>query len=100
MMIVDSLRTRNMLVSDSFDRADSTTVLGTTDSYSGGSPAAWVQRRNVWGISSNRAYISDASDGGESRATVDVGTGNVQMQASLYVGSTANRWDGDRKSVV
>lgn len=43
---------------DSFNRADSATVLGSTDR---GDIEAWVQSSGTWGISTNQAYISVAA---------------------------------------
>jgi len=43
---------------DSFNRADSTTVLGSTDR---GDVEAWTQNSGTWGINSNQAYISAAA---------------------------------------
>lgn len=43
---------------DTFDRADSTTNLGSTN---GGTVSAWTQKVGTWGINSNQAYISAAA---------------------------------------
>lgn len=43
---------------DSFNRADSTTNLGSTDR---GTVEAWTQNAGTWGINSNAAYISAAA---------------------------------------
>lgn len=43
---------------DSFNRADSATVLGSTDR---GDVEAWVQNSGTWGINGNTAYISAAA---------------------------------------
>lgn len=50
--------------SDTFNRANSATDLGTTD---GGLAQAWVQNSGTWGIDTNRAHISVA---GTSVATI------------------------------
>lgn len=50
--------------SDSFDRSNSTTNLGSTD---GGTVQAWTQDAGTWGINGNAAYISAAAN---SMATV------------------------------
>lgn len=44
--------------SDTFNRADSTTNLGSTD---GGVVQAWTQNSGTWGINTNAAYISAAA---------------------------------------
>lgn len=44
--------------SDSFNRVDSTTVLGSTN---GGVVQAWTQRSGTWGINGSAAYISAAA---------------------------------------
>lgn len=44
---------------DTFNRADSTTNLGSTNS---GTTQAWTQNSGTWGIQTNRAYISAAAD--------------------------------------
>jgi F5/8 type C domain-containing protein len=43
---------------DTFTRADSATVLGSTET---GTTQAWVQDAGTWGIQTNRAYISAAA---------------------------------------
>lgn len=43
-------------ITDSFDRADSTTTMGTTDTGQ-----TWVPNTGTWGISSNRAYVVSGS---------------------------------------
>lgn len=45
---------------DSFNRADSATNLGSTD---GGTVLAWQQDAGTWGINGNQAYISVAANG-------------------------------------
>lgn len=48
-----------VLVSDSFNRANSTTTLGTTDSYNGGTAKTWnTFGTAIYGIQNNKAYPS------------------------------------------
>ncbi len=84
---------------DSFNRANSTTSLGSTD---GGTVQAWTQDSGTWGINTNTAYISAA---GSSIATV-AGNANVEevsvTASTLPAGAefwinfrlsdTSNRW--------
>lgn len=66
-----------MLV-DTFNRADSTSVLGTTSDGT----ATWVTQTGTWGISSNKAYQSSAT-GGDLMATVDAGVSDGILQVTL-----------------
>ena len=73
-----------VLASDNFNRADSTTTLGTS---SGGQ--AWTARSGTWGIKSNGGYVVAGTD---VVATVDVGrsqdfTANISM-------NSAPKWPG------
>lgn len=72
-----------VLVSDSFNRADSTTTLGTTDSYNGGSPYTWgLYNGGVWGIKTNQAYNSTSH--ADNTAYVDVGqSDNITIALTL-----------------
>ena len=58
---------------DSFNRADSTTALGSTDGA--GTVNAWTQNSGTWGINGNRAYISAAA---ASIATIP-GAANLEL---------------------
>ena len=71
------------LLSDTFDRANSTTVLGSPQI----GPAPVIQQ-GVFGISSNRAYAPTAP----AIATYDLGTPNVAMSADISFGATTSRW--------
>lgn len=74
-----------VLVSDSFNRANSTTTLGTTDSYNGGTAKTWNALEGVWGISNNEAYLS-SSVGNFNVACIDAGTSDVTVK--VVVGTT------------
>lgn len=77
-----------VLVSDSFNRADSTTTLGSTDSYAGGSAMTWgVIGTAVYGISSNQAYESTSAN--DNPAYVDLGANadNVRVSVDLATSS-------------
>lgn len=63
--------------SDNFNRADTTSGLGTPSD--GGS--AWVALSGVWGISSNQAY--ESAGGPHSVAVLDSGTADVTVQMTL-----------------
>lgn len=78
-----------MLVSDSFNRADSTTTLGSTDSAYGGTNAAWqVLDGTVWGINTNRAYCVTPT--GTSAVVVDTGVSdNFTLTVSVPVYSNS-----------
>jgi hypothetical protein len=58
---------------DSFNRADSTTALGSTDGA--GIVSAWTQNAGTWGINGNQAYISAAAS---SIATIP-GAANLEL---------------------
>jgi len=49
--------------SDTFNRSDDASNMGTTDGSDAGDPATWVQDRGVWGITSNTAYCSTPAGG-------------------------------------
>lgn len=63
-------------VLDTFDRANSTTSLGTSDSGH-----AWTARNGTWGISSNAGYSVD--DGDNVIATVDCGETDQTVSVTL-----------------
>lgn len=58
---------------DSFNRANSTTTLGSTD---GGTTAAWTAQLNTWGINANAAYVPASAD---SIATISGGTADLDI---------------------
>jgi len=78
-----------VLVSDSFDRANNTISLGSTDSIFGGTSKAWnvYQAAGVtakYGIINNTAYQSTPSGNGDNQfAAVDVGKSDVQVQLTF-----------------
>jgi hypothetical protein len=94
-----------VLVSDSFNRANSTTTLGTTDSYTGGTAKTWMPssaETGTFGINSNRAYLVSAGnaysmarlDCGVSDGIIEVDvTWNTNSAGGLvFRYSTALRW--------
>lgn len=77
-----------VLASDSFNRTDSTTTLGTTDSYNGGTAYAWTPIVGTWGISSNQAYeVTVTNDG---FAVIDVGQADVDITVTLTIGAVVS----------
>lgn len=72
--------------SDTFNRADSTTNLGSTD---GGVVQAWTQNSGTWGILTNRAYISAAAN---SIATI-AGTADFnELRVDVPVWGSGDAW--------
>ena len=71
--------------SDTFNRADSTTNLGSTD---GGTVSAWTQNSGTWGINSNQAYISAAAT---SVATIPMAADleEVSVEVPVWASGTA-----------
>ena len=68
---------RKLRVSDSFNRGNSTTTMGTADTGQ-----AWGYFVGTWGISSNRAYcVSDANARG---ARISTGLLNAKVQCGMY----------------
>lgn len=66
------------LVSDTFDRADSTTSLGTADTGQ-----AWtVLTGATWGVQTNRAYMGGGGD--HNPAIVESGASDVKVSATVY----------------
>lgn len=63
-------------ITDSFNRADSTSTLGSTDTGQ-----AWTAQAGTWGISSNTAYTTTAS--GQVTVVVDAGVSDCTVQATL-----------------
>jgi hypothetical protein len=74
-------------VTDSFDRADSSTSLGSTD---GGSlsPLAWTAQNGTWGIASNKAYLVSATS--QAVATVDTGLADADVAFDVTMESGSN----------
>lgn len=72
--------------SDTFNRADSTTNLGSTN---GGVVQAWVQNSGTWGVQTNRAYISAAAN---SIATI-AGTADFnELRVDVPVWASGDAW--------
>ena len=87
--IVASSRVRaavGPLASDSFNRANSTTTLGTADV--GG---AWTAHSGTWGIDTNRAYL--VSTTGQAIASLSTSSPNVAVSADVTLSATSNRAD-------
>lgn len=72
-----------LLSADSFDRADSTTNLGSTDGAGILDPLAWTQHTGVWGIIGNEAYTSTTA--ALAYATVDLGTPEIDLSLVMVV---------------
>jgi len=80
-----------VLVSDSFNRTNSATTLGSTDSYAGGTSKAWIVETTTtgapkYGINSNRAY--NATNVLDDYCVVDAGVSDnisVQLDFPVYV---------------
>jgi hypothetical protein len=75
-----------IVVSDSFDRSNSTTSLGTADTGQ-----AWTAANGTWGISSNKAYLVSAT--GQAVATVNAEIADIEMTCDITLSSTNNRAD-------
>jgi hypothetical protein len=66
-------------VADTFNRANSTSSLGTTDTGS----QAWTAHTGTWGINSNQAYESNGHSSSICRATVECGAANGTVSLTL-----------------
>lgn len=73
-------------VVDSFDRADSTSTLGTADSGQ-----TWTAYSGTWGISSNQAYL--VSTTAQAFAGVNAGISDVDMSCNVTLSATLARAD-------
>lgn len=71
---------------DSFNRADSTTNLGSTDGAGTLDPIAWTQQAGTWGIETNRAYTSAGA--ARSVATVELSQADVDLSITVAFGSS------------
>lgn len=71
-----------LLSADSFNRADSSTTLGSTDGAGSLDPLAWAVN-GTWGIISNRAYTPVPGDG--SKAVVNLGVSDVDISVDTPV---------------
>ncbi|MDR7001541.1 hypothetical protein [Neobacillus niacini] len=78
-----------VIVSDSFNRADSTTGLGTTDSYNGGTAKTWQYRSgSVFGILGNVAYPYSGTN--PVIAYVDCGQSDVTINVTAIQSNTSD----------
>lgn len=68
---------------DTFDRANSTSTLGSADTGQ-----AWTARSGTWGVSSNRGYLVTTSPEASYIATVDPGLTNLIASGTVTFGST------------
>jgi hypothetical protein len=76
------------LISDSFDRANSTTTLGNTDTGQTWTvPADPAGGQPVFGITGNQAYVP-TNPNNAAYATVNTGTANHTVQAKIITGLT------------
>lgn len=73
---------------DSFNRANSATVLGSTD---GGTVSAWTQDLGTWGINGNQAYVSASAS---SYATI---TGSADFEE---VSVTVPTWPSGTAAII
>lgn len=64
---------------DNFNRADSSSALGSTSTGS----KAWTQHSGTWGIASNKAYLSNGVAAQTCLATVDADSPNVTISATV-----------------
>jgi len=65
--------------SDTFNRADSSTSLGSTDVGS----LPWIAQAGTWGISSNRAYVATNAGDNQNTAVVDTGFSDGVIQVTV-----------------
>lgn len=68
---------------DSFDRTNSTTSLGTTDGSGSLDPLTWVQDAGTWGISANKAYTSTGAN--PALAHVDATHADITLAITVSV---------------
>lgn len=66
------------IITDSFNRADNASSLGTTDTGE-----AWEVSAGTWGIVGNRAYRSAGATGQRSHASVDVGSMSHRVEVRI-----------------
>jgi hypothetical protein len=88
----DNLWLPSPTLSDSFNRANSTTVIGSSDGAghleiagigSGGSGKAWTAALGTWGISSNRAYCPTLDGGGSGIVIAESGETDLLWKVNL-----------------
>ncbi|MGZ4518855.1 MAG: phage tail tip fiber protein [Mycobacteriaceae bacterium] len=84
----------DILTSDSFDRADSSSGFGNTDAASGGTVKAWTSLGSGgdFGITSNKG-VKTGTTTAYRAAYVDVGDGNCYVQATISTRQTNNSTD-------
>jgi hypothetical protein len=70
-------------LSDAFNRADSTTSLGSADT--GG---AWTAQQGTWGILSNEGYLATSAGDGQCVATLDASSADGTLSAKLSFGNS------------
>lgn len=69
-------------ITDSFNRTDSSTTLGSTD---GGTILAWTPLTGTWGINTNRAYCATSGSGDQDTAVVESGVADATVQVTVTV---------------
>lgn len=81
-----------LLAHDSFDRANSSSTLGATSGEGSLGALNWTAQLGTWGVSSNQAYCPTL-DGGTLNgiATIDVGTGDVDVTVTTSVADTGSQ---------
>lgn len=70
-------------ISDDFNRADSTSSMGSTSV--GAKP--WTAESGTWGISSNKAYVSSGPSSTVARTTIDAGITSGTVKATYTMGT-------------
>lgn len=75
---------RGQRVSDSFNRADDATSLGSADT---GQP--WAPLNGTWGISSNKAYLVTTTS--QATAATDGGSADANLSVDVTMSPTLNR---------
>lgn len=83
-----STATPTVVFSDDFNRADSTTSPGTSDSYAGGTNKAWVVDAGTLGTIGNQLYATTTSG---TRGHIDAGVPDAKMEVT--VATLGNEFD-------
>lgn len=77
-------------VTDSFNRTNSTTTLGTTDGTRGGDPATWLTSgSSVWGINTNQAYCT--TNTAHQTAVVETNMSDVTVSCKVSAFGAVNQ---------
>lgn len=76
-----ALLSGSTIVSDQFNRSNSTTAIGTADTGQ-----TWTNTAGTWGINGNAAYVATPS-GANDLATVDSGKSDGSVQAVITAGT-------------